>query len=48
MSDYAGEGDNFIPFEIPFIRGLDIDEEEDWINAENIFSLSKKCSDAIK
>lgn len=42
MSDGAGEGDNFIPFEIPFIRGIDIDNEDDWKNAEKIFSLSEK------
>lgn len=41
-SEGAGEGDNFLPFEIPFIRGLDIDDEEDWINAERIYSLPSK------
>ncbi len=42
LSSGAGEGDNFIPFEIPFTRGLDIDDEEDWVNAEKIFSLSNE------
>ena len=40
MSEGAGEGENFQPYEIPFTRGLDIDDEDDWKIAEKLFSLS--------
>jgi len=40
ISEGAGEGENFFPFEIPFTRGLDIDDESDWEAAENLFLLS--------
>ena len=37
-----GESRNFITFEIPFIRGIDINNGLGWISAEKIFSLSEK------
>ena len=33
----AGDGNNFIPFEIPFYKGIDIDTKLDWDNAEKIY-----------
>ena len=42
MSNCAEEGDNFITFEIPFIRGIDINNGQGLISAEKIFSLSEK------
>ncbi len=47
LSEGAGEGDNFLPYEIPFIRGLDIDDKEDWINAESISLLLNKIDDKL-
>ena len=42
MSNGAGEGDNIMPFEITFIRAMNIKNEEGWISKEKIFSLSDK------
>ena len=42
MSNSVGEGDNFITFEIPFIRGIDINDRLCWTITEKIFSFSKK------
>ena len=40
ISEGAGEGENFLPYEIPFVRGIDIDDEDDWEIAEKLFSFS--------
>lgn len=42
MSNGAAEGDNIMPFEITCIRGIDMNNAEDWISEEKIFSLSDK------
>lgn len=42
MSNSVEEGDNFITFEIPFIRGIDIKYRLDWKSTKEIFSLSEK------
>ena len=34
----AGEGENFLPYEIPFFRGLDIDDQSDWAMAEQLYT----------
>lgn len=36
-SEGAGNGEKYIPYEIPFIRGIDIDDETDWKIAEKLY-----------
>ena len=38
-SNNAGDGNDFIPFEIPFFKAIDIDTELDWHNAEKMFKI---------
>lgn len=42
MSNTVGEGDNFITFEIPFIRGIDIKHRLDRGNTEKNFHFQRK------